>query len=158
MCASLPLAEYSELPSLEQHVCATPRVESQEGFDPWTGNWYRVVLYHCCQRVWCERARPDPARPSPDQVPSTGMRKEPLVAWRDTETYLSVESLDSEIGDLMELLNLELPFQRVRDGNVTAWVLRAQQAGVISASDRIQILAELRIARERHAQTRDAVL
>lgn len=80
------------------------------------------------------------------------------MAWRDTETYLSVESLDSEIGDLMELLNLELPFQRVRDGNVTAWVLRAQQAGVISASDRIQILAELRIARERHAQTRDAVL
>jgi hypothetical protein len=82
------------------------------------------------------------------------------MAWRDTEAYLSAESLDSEIGDLLELINMELPFQRVRDGNVTAWVLRAEHAGVISASDRVHILSGcmLRAARERYAQARGAVV
>ena len=76
------------------------------------------------------------------------------MAWRDTEPYLSVDYLDSEIAELMDLIGAEMPFQRARDGNVTAWVLRAEHTGVIAASDRAHILAGLRIARERRARSR----
>jgi hypothetical protein len=43
----------------------------------------------------------------------------------------------------------ELPFGRARDGNVSAWVLRAEQARVITAGDRILILGGVRAAREK---------
>ena len=80
------------------------------------------------------------------------------MAWRDTEPYLSDEYLDAETGELMDLISLELPFERARDGNVTAWVLRAEHADVISTSDRIHILAGLRAARARRELARGVVV
>jgi hypothetical protein len=76
------------------------------------------------------------------------------MTWRDTEPYLSVDYLDAEIAELMDLISAEMPFLRARDGNVTAWVLRAEHAGVITAGDRGLILAGVRTARERRAQSR----
>ena len=79
------------------------------------------------------------------------------MTWRETEDYLSVDYLDSETAELLELINLELPFGRARDGNVSAWVLRAEHAGVINTADRVQILAGLRAARERRQQVHGVV-
>lgn len=80
------------------------------------------------------------------------------MTWRDTEAYLSVEYLDSETSELIELISIELPFRRVRDGNVTAWILRAEHSGVITTADRVHILAGLRAARERREQGRGAAV
>jgi hypothetical protein len=80
------------------------------------------------------------------------------MGWRDTEAYLSVEYLDGETDELLELISIELPFERARDGNVTAWVLRAEHSGVITVADRVHILAGLRGARERREHARSAVV
>jgi hypothetical protein len=80
------------------------------------------------------------------------------MAWRNTEPYLSAEYLDGETAELLELISIELPFERVRDGNVAAWVLRAEHSGVITTSDRVHILAGLRAARERREQARGAAV
>lgn len=69
--------------------------------------------------------------------------------WRESEPYLATEYLDDDNAELMEIVSGELPFERVRDGNVTAWLLRAEQGGVIAASDRIQLLASVRAARQK---------
>jgi hypothetical protein len=69
------------------------------------------------------------------------------VDWRATEQYLSIEYLDGDTAELLDVVNAELPFERVRDGNVTAWLLRAEHAGVITASDRFQLVATIRAAR-----------
>ena len=70
-----------------------------------------------------------------------------FVSWRGTEPYLSSSYLDSDVAELLDIVATELPFERVRDGNVIAWTLRAEHSGVIDASDRIQLLAGLRTAR-----------
>ena len=80
------------------------------------------------------------------------------MAWRDTEVYLSVDYLDTGTAELLELISMELPFERARDGNVTAWVLRAEHAGVITSSDRAHILGGLRAARERRELARSAAV
>jgi hypothetical protein len=80
------------------------------------------------------------------------------MAWRDTEAHLSVDYLDSDTAELLELISIELPFSLARDGNVTAWVLRAEHAGVITTADRVAILAGLRAARERREQARRVVV
>lgn len=80
------------------------------------------------------------------------------MAWRNTEPYLSVEYLDGETSELIELISMDLPFERARDGNVTAWVLRAEHSGVITTGDRVHILAGLRAARERREQARAAAI
>jgi hypothetical protein len=76
------------------------------------------------------------------------------VNWRDTEQHLSIEYLNGDTAELMDIVSAELPFERVRDGNVTAWLLRAEQAGVITAADRIQLLAGVRAARFKRAVER----
>jgi hypothetical protein len=80
------------------------------------------------------------------------------VNWRETEPYLSVEYLEDETAELLELVDAELPFGRARDGNVTAWVLRAEHAGVITAADRALILAGVRAAREKSQLARGVVV
>ena len=47
MCALSRSAEYSELTSPERHTCDVTQTESIEAFDPWSGCWYAVVIYHC---------------------------------------------------------------------------------------------------------------
>ena len=69
--------------------------------------------------------------------------------WRESEPYLATEYLDGDSAELMDIVSAELPFERVRDGNVTAWLLRAEQTGVIAVSDRIQLLASVRSARQK---------
>ena len=76
------------------------------------------------------------------------------MTWRETEPYLSVEYLDGDTAELLEFIGAELPFGRARDGNVTAWVLRAEQARVITAGDRALILAGVRTAREKYQLAR----
>jgi hypothetical protein len=71
------------------------------------------------------------------------------VNWRESEPYLATEYLDVDTAELMDIVSGELPYQRVRDGNVTAWLLRAEQAGVIATSDRIQLVASARAARQK---------
>ena len=71
------------------------------------------------------------------------------MTWRESEPYLSLDYLDGETAELMDIVSAELPYERVRDGNVTAWLLRAEHAGVITASDRIQLLASVRAARQK---------
>ena len=80
------------------------------------------------------------------------------MTWRETEPYLSVEYLDGETAELLDVVSAELPFGRARDGNVTAWVLRAQQARVISVGDRELILAGVRAAREKFHTAHAAVV
>jgi hypothetical protein len=72
-----------------------------------------------------------------------------VVTWRETEPYLSVEYLDGDTAELLEFIGAELPFGRARDGNVSAWVLRAEQARVITARDRALILVGVQAAREK---------
>jgi hypothetical protein len=86
------------------------------------------------------------------------MKEESVVTRRETEPYLSVEYLDGDTAELLDLIGAELPFGRARDGNVSAWVLRAEHAGVISRDDRTQILAGLQSARETYRQARNAVV
>jgi hypothetical protein len=71
------------------------------------------------------------------------------VNWRESEPYLATEYLDGDSAELMDIVSGELPFERVRDGNVTAWLLRAEHTGVIAVSDRIQLLASVRSARQK---------
>ena len=71
------------------------------------------------------------------------------MTWRESEPYLSLDYLDGETAELMDIVSAELPYERVRDGNVTAWLPRAEHAGVITASDRIQLLASVRAARQK---------
>ncbi len=78
--------------------------------------------------------------------------------WRESERYLSIEHLDSDSAELMDVINAELPFERVRDGNVTAWLLRAEHAGVITVSDRIQLLANVRGARHNRELKRNVAV
>lgn len=80
------------------------------------------------------------------------------MTWRETEEYLSGEYLDTDTAELLELIAIELPFGRARDGNVSAWVLRAEQAGVITARDRTLILAGIRAAREKSQRARGVVV
>ena len=119
MCALLRSAEYSALTSPEQHACEVARTEYLEAFDPWSA----------ARRV-------DP-------------QEESVMTWRETEPYLSVEYLDDDTAELLEFVSAELPFGRARDGNVSAWVLRADQARVITAGDRALILGGVRAAREK---------
>jgi hypothetical protein len=80
------------------------------------------------------------------------------VTWRETEPYLSVEYLDGNTAELLEFIDSELPFGRARDGNVSAWVLRAEHAGVITVGDRVHILAGIRAAREKSQLARGVVV
>jgi len=80
------------------------------------------------------------------------------VTWRETEPYSSVEYLDGETAELLEFIGAELPFGRARDGNVSAWVLRAEQARVITAADRALILGGVRAAREKFHLARAVVV
>ena len=54
MYGLLPSAEYSKLTSAEQHSCETVRAQRTEAFDPWSGRFYPLVLYHWCRRVWSD--------------------------------------------------------------------------------------------------------
>ncbi len=80
------------------------------------------------------------------------------MTWRETEPYLSIEYLDGDTAELLELIGAELPFGRARDGNVTAWVLRAEHAGVITSADRAHILAGVKAAREKSQLARGVVV
>ena len=71
------------------------------------------------------------------------------MTWRETEPYRSVEYLDDDTAELLEFISAELPFGRARDGNVSAWVLRAEQARLITAGDRALILGGVQAAREK---------
>jgi hypothetical protein len=94
-------------------------------------------------------APPDLAIGAPGlQIDTFDPEEEFVVTWRETELYLSIEYLDSETAELLEFIGAELPFGRARDGNVSAWVLRAEQARVITAGDRALILGGVRAARE----------
>ena len=72
-----------------------------------------------------------------------------FMNWRETEPYLSIEYLNDDAAELIDIVSAELPYERVRDGNVTAWLLRAEQVGVIAISDRIELLASVRSARQK---------
>jgi hypothetical protein len=76
------------------------------------------------------------------------------VNWRDSEQHLSIEYLDNDTAELMDIVSAELPFERVRDGNITAWVLRAEHAGVITTAERVQLLASIRAARQKREAAR----
>jgi hypothetical protein len=78
--------------------------------------------------------------------------------WRETEPHLSADYLDHQSGELMTLVHAKLPFERVRDGDMTAWLLRAEHAGVISGAERRQLMSELRRAREKRELTRGSLL
>jgi hypothetical protein len=80
------------------------------------------------------------------------------MTWRETEPYLAADYLDNELAELMEIIAIELPFERVRDGNVSGWVLRAEREKVITSSDRIHILAGLRAAREKRERDRGVLV
>ena len=80
------------------------------------------------------------------------------MTWRETEAYLSVDYLDADTAELLDFIAVELPFGRARDGNVNAWVLRAEQAGVITARDRTHILAGVRAARDKSQLARGVVV
>jgi hypothetical protein len=80
------------------------------------------------------------------------------VNWRETEPHLSTAYLDGDTAELMDIISAELPFERVRDGNVTAWLLRAEHSGVISAADRIQLLASVRVARQKRELERGVTI
>jgi hypothetical protein len=75
-----------------------------------------------------------------------------------TEPYFSIEYLDGDSADLMDIVDAELPFERVRDGNVTAWLMRAERSGVITVADRIQLLASVRDARQKRGAERGLVV
>lgn len=77
--------------------------------------------------------------------------------WRESAPYLSIDYLDADVAELLELIQGELPFGRVRDGNVTAWVIRAEQTGMITTADRVHILAGLGAARRQRDLDRTVV-
>jgi hypothetical protein len=120
-----------------------------DAFDPRTGSWYGLVVYHCCRRVWsaCGGQQLRPIIPRGLQIDTLILKRSLL--WRETEPYLAVEYLDGDTAELVEFVGAELPFGRARDGNVNAWVLRAEQARVITAGDRALILGGVRAAREK---------
>jgi len=70
----------------------------------------------------------------------------------------SVEYLDGDTAELLDFIAAELPFGRARDGNVSAWVLRVEQAGVVTARDRAHILGGVRTAREKCQLARGVVV
>ena len=76
------------------------------------------------------------------------------MTWRNTEPDLVLELPDADIVELMDLIEPELPFSRARDGTVDAWILRAEHSSVIATSDRIEILRELRAARQKLVRLR----
>lgn len=80
------------------------------------------------------------------------------MTWRESEPYLAVEYLDDDTAELLDFIAVELAFGRARDGNVTAWVLRAEHAGIITAGDRAHILAGVRAAREKSQLVRGVVV
>jgi transcription elongation factor GreA len=125
----LPLAEYSEQPSREHH-------------------WCRRIGLHAPARSYLSS--------TPHQIATRhiAFEEEFVMTWRETEAYLSVASLDGETAELLDVIDTELPFGRARDGNVTAWVLRAEHARVITAGDRALILAGVRTAREKYQLAR----
>jgi hypothetical protein len=156
----LQSAEYSKLITPEHHACEVARTEHWDAFDPWSGSWYELGLYHCCRQVWFERGGQELPADHCTWIANRriDIEEESVVTWRETEPYLSVEYLDGETAELLEFIGAELPFGRARDGNVSAWVLRAEHAGVITAADRALILAGVRAAREKFHLARGVVV